>query len=644
MTNLLALLVSLAMMLTGAVAPVAEPVSRTLVMGNLTVRINEEEVTLNPYAQAGVMTDGEKAVYDMFVGSGEDVYLPFQIAVDGDDLLVLSDNSNVTIKLDKDQIDSMMESIDLNMDEEDQAVFAQLGELMTAYSDLLKLVGDPEAMKEIQTKAEAIYDEMIERGEGTPDRVEIDGETYDVTVYEYDMNGLQMGELTDAVMASDERLAKYAEAYFKLFDALPEDSGLREIDNYKSIFEKLGIDMTMHMVESVAENGPTVTDGILHISAGEEIPPLEFVAHSVKGEDAQSSTMTCEVEADGMLVTMYAEAAVANRDMNLNMTFTLNPTEDDTEAAEAEVDEVEEVEAVEDDDVDGEGDSEDAVFFTMDFDQSYDEASAVTSRSLNYTLDIADFEDMDAHAEFAVDGTSAEDNTCAFTVSGGLDIGEQSFGFSFDGSVTDAAIEQRVAADNAVSIEELDPSVLIAGVSADALKLYTDESVQKLVAMGKKAFADMTAVTTPDDGELEMLDGEGEIVPPDAGADVEQPSIDDLPFANPQFNWLPEGYAVENINVEPEYSDVSCNIENKTTGDSIFVDINQSYTDGNVNHYVINEDGSYEVIDGVILNQEINSDYSYYNLDDGSVSISIFPSNPEVTAEDIIHMLAELTF
>ena len=146
--------------------------------------------------------------------------------------------------------------------------------------------------------------------------------------------------------------------------------------------------------------------------------------------------------------------------------------------------------------------------------------------------------------------------------------------------------------------------------------------------MGKASFA-------------HLLDGEGEIMPQDADGQI---SAEDLAFSNPQFNWLPEGYAVENVNVEPEYKDVSCNITNDATGDSIFVDISQSYNDGEITHYIINADGSYEVIDGVILNQEVSADYSYYSMDDGSINISVFPSNPDVTAEDIIHMLTELTF
>ena len=660
MINVLALLVSLAMMLTGAVAPVAEPVSRALTLGNLTVRINDEEVTLTPYAQVGVMTDGAKAVYDMFVGNGEDVYLPFQLSADENGLMLLSDSSNMTIKLSREELEALMEQADMSMSEEDQAIFGQIGEFFTAYGDLLKLVGDPDARQEIQVKAEAVYDEMVERGEGTPDRVEVDGETYDVTVYEYDLTGAQMGAVTDAVMAADERLANYSAAYFKLLGAMPEESGLRDIDNYAAIFEKTGIDMTMHMVEAVAENGPTITDGILHISAGDEMPPLEFVIHSVKNAEEQSSVMTCDVDADGMLVTMYAEAAIDGLDMNMNMTFTGNPapdaeeTADDAEeaaeeaveeAAEAAEEAAEETAEVETEDVDGEGDAEDAFFFTVDYDQSYDEAADVTTNSLNYTLDVAE---EDVHAEFAIDGAYGGAENCAFTVSGGLDIAEQSFGFSFDANVTDAPIAERISADKAISVNEVDPTVLIAGISADALKLYTDESVQKVVAVGKKAVEsamntpDDGEIEVPDDGEIEVLDGEGEIVPDDDG-DQQQPA-EELAYANPQFNWLPEGYAVENVNVDAEYQDVSCTLLSSASGESIFVDINQSYNDGEINHYIINEDGSYEQIEGAILNQEISSDYNYYTMDDGEIIISVFPSGDDVTAEDVIHILSSLTF
>ena len=60
MTNLLAILVSLAMMLTGASAPLAQPVSRTALISDITVSHNDEEVTLSPYVSFGMITDGAK--------------------------------------------------------------------------------------------------------------------------------------------------------------------------------------------------------------------------------------------------------------------------------------------------------------------------------------------------------------------------------------------------------------------------------------------------------------------------------------------------------------------------------------------------------------------------------------------------------
>lgn len=647
MINLLSILVSLAMMLTGATAPMAEPASRTLLLGNLTVRCNDEEVVLNPYAAMGVATDGEKAVYDFYVGSGEDTYLPFQLAADQDGLLFLSDNSNVTLKLDKADLDELFG--DAGLDEESQAILSQLFDFGTAYGNLFKMIGDTDAMKEIQVKGNAIYDEMVDRGEGVPGKVELDGETLDVITYEYTLDGKQLGELTDAFMKVDARLTDYAEAYFKLLSILPEDSGLRDIDSFAALFEKTGIDMTMTITESVAEGGVTITDAIIHISEASMPEPLEMVTHGVKSDDEQTATMASEIDVEDMLVSLYSEASLSGRDMAVNMTMTANPKgegqEADAEAAmgeafEAEEEDAEEVEDVEigEEAVDGEDDSEDAYYFTVDYDQGYDEGAGKTNRSLNYTLDIAE---MDAHAEFAIDGASSDDGSCAYLIGGGLDIGEQSFGFSLEANVLESPIEQRASAEGAIGVSELDPSVLIAGVSADALKLYTEESVQKAVALVRKAIEANTGVEEPI-----PLDGDGMTIQPaieENPDDVEAPPAE-MTFANPRFNWLPEGYAVDEINVNAEYQDVSCSIVNEATGENIFIDISNSFNDSTVNHYMINDDGSYAQIEGAILNQEINEDYSFYSMDDGALNISVFPSGQDITYEDVIHILSALTF
>ena len=118
---------------------------------------------------------------------------------------MLSDNSSVTLKIDSANIDAMLDG--LGLDENGKAIFALMGDYISAYGDLLRLMGDPEAMQAIQQKADALYDQMIDRGEGTPGTLAYNDEIVDVTCYEYDVTGAQIGALTDAVYAADAALA-----------------------------------------------------------------------------------------------------------------------------------------------------------------------------------------------------------------------------------------------------------------------------------------------------------------------------------------------------------------------------------------------------------------------------------------------------
>ena len=72
MTNLLAILISMAMLLTGASTATLEEAAlgRVVTIGNLVVTRNDEEVDLDPYAVLGITTDGEQALYDFYVSKG----------------------------------------------------------------------------------------------------------------------------------------------------------------------------------------------------------------------------------------------------------------------------------------------------------------------------------------------------------------------------------------------------------------------------------------------------------------------------------------------------------------------------------------------------------------------------------------------
>ena len=629
MTNLLAILISLAMLFTGATAPVAEPASRTLQLNNLTVRHNDEEVALKPYASLGVMTDGAKVVADFFVGSGDDICLPFQAQADKDGILVLSDNSSVTLKIDSANIDAMLDG--LGLDENGKAIFALMGDYISAYGDLLRLMGDPEAMQAIQQKADALYDQMIDRGEGTPGTLAYNDEIVDVTCYEYDVTGAQIGALTDAVYASDDALANYAAVYFKMLDAVPEDSGLRGMDSFGALMEKFA-DVSMHVNEAIAENGLNVSDVIVRIAVPEVKTPLEFVVHSVKNGDEKSGEMNGAFNVDDMAVEMYMEFSQAANDLQMNLTVSANPTDETPEAdeaPEAEVEKEAEEEATgdaEDEALDdGEGDAEDAFYFSMDFDRSYDADTRTVTQALSYGVDVAE---EGLHADFTMDGTLA-DGEGDFQLSGEMNVGGDSYGFDLTAELNDDPIEARIDAAKAVGLDEFDPTALLSGVSADAMKLYSDESVQKLIAMAQAAFE-----TVSEDVE-------------DIGADVEAipaPEAANAVIGEPRFGWLPEGYAVQETNVDEEYQDANCTLVNESSGQSVFIDISASYGTSGINHYILSSDGSYRPLEGSVLNEEVGDGYSMYNMDDGKTVISVFPSGNDLTIDDIAHMLSAMTF
>ena len=631
MTNLLAILISLAMLLTGATAPVAASASRTLQLSNLTVRHNDEEVALKPYASLGVMTDGAKVVADFFVGSGDDICLPFQAQADKDGILVLSDNSSVTLKIDSANIDAMLDG--LGLDENGKAIFALMGDYISAYGDLLRLMGDPEAMQAIQQKADALYDQMIDRGEGTPGTLAYNDETVDVTSYEYDVTGAQIGALTDAVYASDAALANYAAVYFKMLDAVPEDSGLRGMDSFGALMEKFA-DVSMHVNEAIAENGLNVSDVIVRIAVPEVKTPLEFVVHSVKNGDEKSGEMNGAFNVDDMVVEMYMEFSQAANDLQMNLTVSANPTDETPEAdgtdeapeAEEEAPE-EEATADEEDEAldDGEGDAEDAFYFSMDFDRSYDADTRTVTQALSYGVDVAE---EGLHADFTMDGTLA-DGEGDFQLSGEMNVGGDSYGFDLTAELNDDPIEARIDAAKAVGLDEFDPTALLSGVSADAMKLYSDESVQKLIAMAQAAFE-----TVSEDVE-------------DIGADVEAipaPEAANAVIGEPRFGWLPEGYAVQETNVDEEYQDANCTLVNESSGQSVFIDISASYGTSGINHYILSSDGSYRPLEGSVLNEEVGDGYSMYNMDDGKTVISVFPSGNDLTIDDIAHLLSTMTF
>ena len=596
MTHLLAILISLAMLLTGAstAALPEEPVGRTVTIGNLQVTHNEDSVALSPYAVLSVATDGVRAIYDFVLNSDDDAFFPFQAVVEGDTLLARLDNDGRTLKLTEAELTDML---GLSADDEQlQMMEAYFSDVLPAMSDMMALMRDPERMQAVRDRGWEIYDEMVDRGEPKPGKVEYEGEIYDADNYEYTLDSAQIGAFTDAVLDSDDTLRAYKDAYFKMISQLPEDTGFAGATSYSEILAK--VDMTMNMFESMTDNGLDIMDGRLTIDMEQMEKPLTMRLHQSRFEDVEFSTVSYDLELEAMILEVYMENSRDGMDNHFTATVTGNPPAEPGSDGEG----------------DGEGDGEDMLYITLDFDVSLDEDTGVTQREGSMTIDSAQtglHVDASIEGEHDAEGVGACSVVCNY--SDDLDSGD----ISFDVVTTDEAVEARVTDEDATPVNgAMDLTPLLASLGQDAQRLSQNEDVAALIEMFTPA--------APEE------------IPAEAGA--EAPEAGTLSFEIPTFDWLPEGYAIDEIDPDAEYDEVTCTMSNAETGDVITVDITNSENVDAVNQYVIKDD-SFGPVDGLLVTEEVYDDYCVYYADNGQINVTVYPDSRDVPADDILNII-----
>lgn len=664
MASILAILLSLAMMLTGASGTdMAEPASRTTVIENVKVTHNDEAVDLALKAVFGATTDGKTAAYDFYIGKGDERYLPFQVVVEEDDLLIRNDNSDTTLILTAEELQEAFSAANLSEDADSAAIMeVMFNDYMPAYTKVFRLMGDTERMMAIQAEGQKVFDAQVERGEGTPDKVLYEGETYDVMNYTYELTGPELGRLADNLYAAIPELNDYIEAYFKLLDALPEESGLKGMRSFEEIMGTIG--MNMRVEESIADNGLNIMDSILTITVPNVEKDQSFTIHSVKNGDSQYGTVSSDIEMDnGMVMGLYVESTVQGRDMRIIMNITANAAEAAEQAeaegsAEADVEEEEAgaefageimddaAEAVEAAaevvDSDGEGDREDMLFASFDFNLEYDEPTGITSHTANYSVDVAQ---NDMHLSCTVEGAQDDTDIGAEAVTGYMSVGDDTFSVSFDMVTTGDPFEIRASKDEAVSFDAQNIQSLTASLGADAMSLAADEGVQQAAGMVTAALKSTYAINTESvTGETsdEAITGEIDTAMPEGDREAEPYDDNELPYGAPQFGWLPEGYAVANTDVDTQYDYVSVIIENAESGDTIILDFNPSYGGDTLNHYVISGE-DIAPVEGLIITEDESDGYRFYSLDDGEVDIGMMVASPDVSSEDALKLLQNIT-
>ncbi len=703
--KLLSMLISLAMMLTGTYGVEApEPASRTLTLSNVTLTANGETVKLNPSVSIGAASEAGKALYDVAVDLNGKKLFPVQVAVTEETLTALIRNADVALTVPASALDELVEAMSdalstENNPEAEVVMKFVTGELIPAYTRVLKKTGDPAFRAQMTEKYDALLAQVADKGEGEPDVVEIEGDAYDLTRYEYTLTSEQLMELVDLIYTSDEDFEALEKAIFKLYDMMPEGSGLRGYDSFSEMAESMGMDMTADVIERRNDDGTVqVSDVTLTydfsrmvenlaaqneqaddaddggavgvIGGGEgaeetvetgdapELQPMVIDVHSEKLGDRISSNATTAYTLEG--VTMNLEAAstqeddLTTMDMTMgveagdtNMAYTFSAAKSDT-GCQLNL----EMNVVPEED--------------KSFDMVWEFISGANADTADQTFTLTgdiDFQDGDDafSGSMNVQGENRADGSSHATVSLGGKAAGQTVGLVFDADVGTDPIEDVTTGHDGLVIDDLDRMdeimedetnqgvlVQISGsLLADAGALMQDESV---VAMGA-LFTRLTEGAA--DYEPVEADKTVDGIEPDTAytgsvetdaENVDAEPVDDgvLPYNEPVFGFLPEGMTVQNTEIDTAYDSVSVSIGDENCENMIFASFNANR---HVASYTLDADGNPVISDGnsVQITQPEAGSW-IVNMVQDDILVDLYINSETIDVNTIARIVNNLTF
>ena len=673
--NLIAILVSLAMMLTGAgvgVQPEALPVAetaRTMTVSNITVIWNGERIELTPRAHIGVSTNGQKALYDFGVDLGDKKLLPVQLVASESGITALSGNSGVAVTVSKEALEGLAAQLEAQM----SASMAEAGgdnarimqfiteEYMPAYMNMLQLAMDPAQRKPINAVAQTVFDKTVDRGEGTPTTLVVDGESYKVNEYSYSLDGMQMAALTDAMYSEIPAVADYYDALFKLYGMMPEESGLRDITSFTALFEKFDIKMQMDIQEKRSDDGsvddmdavltldlsamatmsqaapapeaaatdaPAVSAPEEAVEAPEAAPaegapeaeapvlaPIVMNVHSLKLSDYSESTATCAYDFDprhSMDMNMTATESAGTMTLDATMivsedgkkamggTMSAFMTQDETGTVSYNIN----AKAVRQDVVKAE-----ATFYGAEYSDGTSENSVFCDlRTPEVNASVAF--DLDVTADAIDDAASMAKPACVID-----DLSEEGMqALGQNPGLIGAAMQAFGSMTQDVAALKEEPGVksLLSLVRGNGLPIDVDElnaeDPENPFDFIEAPEGDDNAPDEGDEGDYQLVvdeDGNYELVIGDensTASDFDEESVEDdgvLAFNQPELTWLPKGWTVSATETDTAYDWVQLSITDADGAECAYAIFFLDPEAGTAN-YIVQENG--KVVDGRMIN------------------------------------------
>lgn len=595
MNRILSIFVCIAMLLSVACfAEEAAPASTAITISDVVVSLNGEDYALPQTATLNVAADGENALLDFFMTSGEDTLFPVQAKMDEAGLSLLLGTSNTAYVFSTEYLSDSMDVTGMP---------ESFGPLMESYFNLvsktMEMSGAPDP--ELQAQMEEYVMELAGDGLVTEETtLTLDGAEVPATHMAFSLDMTQVGQLADYEMSLLD--SDFVTLYIQFMNealAMEGEESL-EVTSFAELYTELcamlGIDMTMNFDLTLTEDG--AGEGVITVAVTAEDETIEFPIYmTIHDEDTAEMRMNIAADDAQMDMTVLADGTQMDMDLTMNMS--------------------------------------DGSTASIAMSVSGDESSACSFRMTAIDADGTSF-------DLSVAGASGDDQRGAFDVFATVSVEDQSYGLSFHVAAEPAAIEDRIAAANPVVITSDEDEAAFNGLGMAAMGMMGD--IEKL--MNDESIAALTAAIS--DLFVSVDDNGFELYPEDDYEDdyeYEEDDLSDLSYELPEFTWLPEGYELTDTWVYADLDNASLCFE--YTGDddeyhsTLYVDLYGSVTSTN---YILNADGTLSVAETPMISVEEDADYLDVTCYTNGYTINISYYDDDFTVEDIATLINGMVF
>ena len=604
--KLLSLLISLVMMLSGgymAEDPNAAA-STQITIRDLAVEIQGEHYSLNPSITLGASTENGAALLDLYMALNDQTLFPVQAKIDEAGAGVLLGSSTTAYTFAPELFDEMLGGEEIP--DEAFTMIDSYAKLMTSMPTYDTAKREEINLASINKLLELAGDVEVTEATFTADDKEQTGKHF-----AFELDNAAVAEWVDySITMMPEEYADAYSDYLKTTIALAGHSVADSISDLKALS---GMEMSISGEVTYNETSSvwniifhTVVDqASLYLDMGyteEDIAemgiepiamdmPMTMIYHN-----ADNMELIMEMEQEGVTIDMTA-FVIDGGYMTMGMTIS----------------------------------EPDMATMNLALDMLMNKGS-ITVTNLNMVMDIEGT--VITFTTETVPGDEISTTTVAFSYYDEAFSGSASFFID----VTHDAIADRISGANVQTIatsEDLEGtastglSLAAMSMMGDVEKLLNDESVAEFVAVMEQFFGYSETEAEAVYEDVEEYSGEPE-------------------FAEPVFNWLPEGYALTSSSYEGDYGCYSFTFgkSTETAEVEMYADVyyyGEDYADDDSYFHFSVDGDEIQRVNGDLISVTNYDEYFNVYGNIGSMYIDLTVEDAEVTAEELVKILSQIT-